>query len=85
MKECRYVVGKRQNLCLHNVGENIMDEVFEETIKSSVKRKRQGDIKAAVMYDEKVIVEVINKICNHEKSFTFHNNKVTIMEKEIII
>lgn len=29
------------------------------------------------MSNKKVIVEVINKIRNHVKSFTFHNNKGT--------
>lgn len=54
-----------------------MVKVFEETVKSPVRWKRNSNIKTAVMGDEEVIVEVINKFRNHGKPFTFHDNKGT--------
>lgn len=54
-----------------------MIKVIEEMVKSPVKWKGNGDIKTAVMGDEKVIVEAINKFCNHGKAFAFHDNKGT--------
>ena len=52
-------------------------KVFKETVKSPVRGERQRNIKAAVVGDEKVVIEIINKVSNHGKAFTFHNNKGT--------
>lgn len=71
------LVGKKEYLGLHDTGKDGVVEVFEETIKSPVRRKRLCNVKTAVMCDEKVIVEIINKIGDHGKAFTFHDNKRT--------
>ena len=52
-----------------------MVKAFEETVKSPIRGKRHGDIKTAVMGNEKVVVKVIKKVSNHRKAFAFHNNK----------
>ncbi len=54
-----------------------MVKVFQETVKSPVRRQRQGNIKTIVVYDEKVVVEIIDKIGNQGEAFTFHYNKGT--------
>lgn len=54
-----------------------MVKIFEKTIKSPVRQNRQRNIKPAVMSDEKVIVQVIDKVGAPRESFTFHNDKGT--------
>lgn len=54
-----------------------MVKMFEETVKSPIRGKRHGDIKTAVMSNEKVVVKVIKKVSNHRKAFAFHDNKGT--------
>lgn len=54
-----------------------MVEAFEETIKSPIRRKRKGDIKTAVISNEKVVVKIVDKVRNHGKTFAFHDNEGT--------
>ena len=54
-----------------------MIEMNQETIKCPIRRKRLGDIKTAVMSKEKVVIQIVNKVRNHGKAFTFHNDKIT--------
>jgi hypothetical protein len=54
-----------------------MIKVNQETIKSPVGWKGNGNIKSTVMGNEKVIIQIINKVRNHREAFTFHNNKCT--------
>ena len=54
-----------------------MVKVFQKTVKCPVRGKRQGDVKTAVVCDEKVVVQVIDKVGNHGKTFAFHNDKGT--------
>lgn len=42
-----------------------MVKMFEETVKSPVRGERHGDIKTAVMGNEKVVVKVIKKVSDH--------------------
>lgn len=37
--------------------------------------KRFKNIKSAVMSDQKIILEIIQKICNAGKTFAFHHNE----------
>lgn len=46
-----------------------MVKVFKEAVKCPVRRKRQGNIKTAVMSDEKVVVQVIDKVGYHGEAF----------------
>lgn len=68
---------KKEYLRFHNTGKYRVSQFSKETVKSPVRWKWNGNIESAVMGDEKVIVEVINKIRNHGKAFTFHDNKGT--------
>lgn len=52
--------GKAEDLGAHKVREDFMVNVFEETVKSPVRRKREGDIKTAVMGYKKVVAQVID-------------------------
>lgn len=52
-----------------------MIEVYQETVKSPVGRKRFGNIKTAEVSNEKVVVQIIKKVGYHGKAFAFHNNK----------
>lgn len=54
-----------------------MVKIFQEAVKSPVRRKRQGNIKAAVMGNEKIVIEIIDKISDHGEAFTFHDNEGT--------
>lgn len=54
-----------------------MIKVFEEAVKSPIRRKGFGKIKTAVMGNQKVVVKIINKICDQGKAFAFHDNKGT--------
>ena len=54
-----------------------MMEVHQEAVKSPVGRKRFRNIKTAVMGNEKVIIQIINKVRYHGKAFAFHNNERT--------
>ncbi len=52
-----------------------MVKVFKETVKGSVRGKQQGNIKTAVVCDEKVVIQINDKVSYHGKAFAFHNNK----------
>ena len=54
-----------------------MIKVFEETVESPVRGKRAGNIKAAVMGNEEVVVKVIGKVRDHGETFAFHDDKGT--------
>ena len=54
-----------------------MVKIFQEEVKSTVRRKRQGNSKAAVMGNEKIVIEIIDKVSNHGEAFTFHDNEGT--------
>lgn len=45
---------------MHETGQDGMVKGFQETVKSLVRGKQQGDIKTTVMGIEKVVVEVID-------------------------
>lgn len=68
---------KGKNLCPHDAREDGMIEMNQETVKCPIRWKRPGNIKTAVMSNEKVVIQIINKIGNHGKTFPFHNNKST--------
>ena len=68
---------KGEDLCLHDTGQDIMVKVIQETVKCPVRGKRQRNIKTAIVGDEKVIIEIIDKVSDHGKTFTFHDNKGT--------
>lgn len=50
---------------------------FKETGKCPIGRKGQGNVKTAVVGNEKVIIQIIGKVGNHGKAFAFHHNKST--------
>lgn len=52
-----------------------MVKIFKEAVKGPVGGKRQGDVKTAVVRNEKVIVKVVDKVGNHGKAFAFHDDK----------
>lgn len=54
-----------------------MVKVFKEAVKRPVGGKRKGNIKTAVVSDEKVVVQVIDKVGYHGEAFTLHHNKST--------
>lgn len=54
-----------------------MVEGFQKAVKSPVRGKRRSNIKTAVMSDEKIVVEVIDKVGKHGEAFAFHDNKRT--------
>ena len=60
---------------MHNAGKKVIVKVFEEAIKSPIRRQWSGYVKTAVMGNEKVIVKVVNKIRNHRETFAFHDNE----------
>ena len=64
-------------MCPHDAGEDGMVEMIQETVKCPIRWKRSGNIKTTVMSNEKVVIQIINKVRNHGKTFTFHNNKRT--------
>lgn len=68
---------KEQNQRLHDAGQNVMVKIFKETSKRPVGRKRKGNVKTAVVSNEKVIIQIIDKVCNHGETFAFHYNKGT--------
>ena len=69
--------GKMEYLGFHNVGKYVVVKVLQETVKCPIGRQGFGNIKAAIMGNEKVIIEVVHKVSNHGKAFTFHDNKGT--------
>ena len=50
---------------------------FEETVIRPVGRQRLHDVKAAVMGDDAVVVQIIHQICDLREAFAFHNDKST--------
>lgn len=54
-----------------------MVKVFEEAVKSPIRGKGAKNIKPTVVSNEKIIVEIVHKVSDHGKAFTFHNNKGT--------
>lgn len=48
---------------------------FEKAVKEPVKGKGTGNINPTVMGNEKVVVEIIDKVKNHGKAFTFHDDR----------
>ena len=54
-----------------------MVKIFQEAVKSPVRRKRQGDIKSAVMGNEKVVVKRISKVNYHGETFIFNDDERT--------
>lgn len=68
---------KKHNLWLDDIRQDIMVKVYKEAVKNLIRGKRQGNTKIAVVCYEKVIIQIIDKICNHREVFAFHNNKGT--------
>lgn len=68
---------KKQYLRFHDARKQVMAKIFKEAVKSPIRRQGTGYIKTAVMGNEKVVVQVIDKVGNHGKTFAFHNNKGT--------
>ena len=54
-----------------------MPEANQKAVKCPIGRKGLRNIKTSVMGNEKVVIEIINKVGYHGKTFTFHNNKRT--------
>ncbi len=52
--------------------QDIMVKVIKKTIKGSVRGKWQGNIKTTVVCDEKVVIQIIDKVSYHRKAFAFH-------------
>ena len=49
--------------------------LFNETLQCPVGRQGFHNIKAAVMRDQKIVLEIIQKVCNTGKALAFHHNK----------
>ena len=64
-------------MSFHDFRENFIIEIFQEAIKSPIRRKRTRNIKATKMSNQKIIVKIIDKVGNHGETFTFHDNKGT--------
>lgn len=60
---------------MHDGGKHVMVKVFEETVKRPIRRKWNGYIKTTIMGNQKIIIKKINKVCNHGKAFTFHDDE----------
>ena len=54
-----------------------MIKVFQKAVKSPIRGKRRSNIKTAVMCEEKIVVEEIDKVGKHGEVFAFHDNQRT--------
>ena len=52
-------------------------KIFQKAVKSPIRRKRRSNIKTAVMCDEKIVVEIIDKVGKHGENFALHDNERT--------
>lgn len=68
---------KGKDLFFHNVREDRRIKVFQKAVKSPVRGKRRSNIKTAVMCDEKIVVEIIDKVGKHGETFALHDNERT--------
>lgn len=68
---------KGKDLFFHNVREDRRIKVFQKAVKSPIRRKRRSNIKTAVMCDEKIVVEIIDKVSKHGETFALHDNERT--------
>jgi len=57
---------------VHKVREDVRIKVLEEAVKRPIGRKRQSNVKTAVMGNEQVVVQVIHKVCDHGKTLALH-------------
>lgn len=60
---------------MHNLGQKVMVKLFEESVKSPVRRERLGDIKTTKMSNDQVVVQIAYQIRNHGEAFNLHYNE----------
>ena len=65
----------------HQIGHDRLQRAVvqlpQETVIGSVGRQRLHDVKAAVMGDDAVVVQIIHQICDLRETLAFHNDKRT--------
>ena len=65
----------------HQIGHDRLQrtvvQLSQETVIRPVGRQRLHDVKAAVMGDEPVVVQIIHQICDLRETLAFHNDKRT--------
>ena len=52
-------------------------KLLKEAVKSPVRWKWHGYVKTTIMSNQKVIIKIINKVCDYGKVFAFHDNECT--------
>ena len=70
-------LGQLPHQICHNRLQLGVIHLTKEAVISPVGRQGPHDVKAAVMGNDTVVVQIANQICDLRKSFTFHHKKCT--------